>query len=64
MPATIELRIKGGKVNIEVSDVEDATCEQITKALEELGEVEEVQRKPEYYVELEGMEQKIYEDEE
>jgi len=63
MPAEIEVRIKNGKISIEVSGVDDATCADITQALESnLGEVEDIQRKPEYYIEMEGTEQRIYED--
>lgn len=65
MPAEIEVRIKNGKVSIEVSGVDDASCADITRALEQdLGEVEDIQRKPEYYVELDHMEEHIYEGEE
>jgi len=65
MPAEIEVRIKKGKIAIEVSGVDDASCADITRALEQdLGEVEEVQRKPEYYVELDGIENYQFEGEE
>ena len=65
MPATIEIFIKDGKINIEVSGVSDASCADITAALEkELGEVENVQHKPEYYVELDDIQNYAYEEEE
>lgn len=62
---TIEFRIsKDGKVAIDVSGVDDATCAEITKAYEiALGTVENVSRKPEYYVELEPTKQYVYDDE-
>lgn len=63
MPGTIEIRIKKGKINIDVDGVQDATCADITRCLENaLGTVDEVTRKPEYYVELDNMEQHIYEE--
>lgn len=65
MPAEIEVRIKNGKISIEVMGVSDGTCADITRALESaLGTVEEVQRKPEYYVELDGIKQEIHETDE
>ena len=65
MSAEIEIFIKDGKINIEVSGVEDATCTQITQALERaLGEVENIQHKPQFYNELDGIENYAYEDEE
>lgn len=55
MAAIVELIIKDGKVSIEVSGVNDASCAEITRALEEaLGMVESVQQKPEYFVALES----------
>lgn len=59
----IEIRIKNGKASVEAIGVEDASCSQLTKALiEALGDVEEVHEKPQYYIELEDMAQKIYEE--
>lgn len=65
MPGEILFKInRDGNVDIEVNDVEDASCAEITRAFEEaLGEVKEVQRKPNYYVELEGIENYQYESE-
>jgi hypothetical protein len=63
MAGTIEIRIKKGQIHMDVEGVHDATCADITKVLEQaLGVVEDVQRKPEYYVELDNLEQKIYEE--
>lgn len=63
MPAKIDIVIKDGKIALEVSGVEDASCEQLTKALEQaLGEVEEVNHKPEYWALLDPVEQFAYED--
>lgn len=65
MPAKIKFKIdRDGNVDIDVSGVEGASCADITRAFEEaLGEVKEVQRKPNFYVELEGTENHIYETE-
>jgi hypothetical protein len=66
MAATIEVRIsKNGKIKIDVIGATDASCSDLTRALEVgLGEVESVQRKPEYYVELDGIKQEIHETDE
>lgn len=54
--AVIEVKIKDGKIAIEVSGVEDASCAELTKTLQEqLGTTTDVQEKPEYFVELEDM---------
>jgi hypothetical protein len=51
---------KQNKVHIDVSGVEDASCEDITRAFEEaLGVKTDIQRKPNYYVELDTL--KVYE---
>jgi len=64
MSREITFRIdKAGNTHIDVQGVEDASCEEITRAFEEaLGTKVEVQRKPEYYVELDGI--KVYEGDE
>jgi hypothetical protein len=60
----IIIKIKDGKTHIEVTGVEDASCADITAALEQaLGEVEDVQRKPEYYTVLDDLTQEVDEDE-
>jgi imidazoleglycerol phosphate dehydratase HisB len=62
---TIRFRIdKKGEVHIDVEGVADATCEQLTKAFESAlgGEISDVQRKPNYYVELDELTQSLYED--
>ena len=65
MPGSIDIVIKDGKINIEVDGIEDASCAQLTQALERaLGTVEEVTHKPEYYVCLDEMELQAYEGEE
>jgi hypothetical protein len=62
--ATIEVRIKNGEAHIDVLGVTDASCAELTRHLESaLGTVEECQRKPEYYVELDGIKQYVQEDE-
>jgi Protein of unknown function (DUF2997) len=52
MPAKIEFRIsRDGEVKLEVSGVDGASCEQITKAFEDgLGVVTDVQKKSEYFL--------------
>lgn len=65
MPGMVNFRISAdGKVHIDVEGVHDATCEQLTKAFEDAlgGEIEDVQRKPEFYVCLDGVEQHVYEE--
>lgn len=66
MAGEILIRIdKNGEVHLDVEGVNDASCEQLTQAFEkELGTVEDVQHKPEFYVELDDIHQEIYEDEE
>ena len=66
MSTKIEFRIdKNGKVHIDVEGVEGASCEDITRSFEvALGTTEETQRKPEYYVELDTLEQFQHEGEE
>jgi hypothetical protein len=60
--AEIIVKIKKGKATFEVNGVQGQGCEQLTAALEEaLGTKEDIQRKPEYYVELDEMHQKLYE---
>lgn len=61
----IKVRIdKKGKTHIEVDGAEGQECETLTNALvRALGTVEDVQRKPEYYVELDEMHTKLYESE-
>lgn len=64
MPAEVEIRIKNGKISVDVAGVEGNSCEDITRALvDSFGEVDGVTRKPEYFVELDALEQKIFEDE-
>lgn len=63
MSATITIKIKDGKINLEVSGVDDASCADLTRELEnQLGLVEDIQRKPEYFVELDGIENYQYEE--
>lgn len=66
MPAEIIVKIgKDGKIKIDVLGATDASCADLTRALEVgLGDVESVQRKPEYYVELDGIKQEIHETDE
>ena len=60
--AEIIVRIKKGKTTFEVNGVEGQSCEALTAALEAaVGNKEDVQRKPEYFVELDELTQKIYE---
>lgn len=60
--AEIIVKIKKGKTSFEVNDVQGEGCEQLTAALEAaIGHKEDIQRKPEYYVELDEMHQKLYE---
>ncbi len=62
--ATIEVRIKEGKTSIEVSGVEDASCVDLTRILQEaLGTVENLQTKPEYFIEMEDMSISVHEGE-
>ena len=57
MAAYIDIVIKNGKVSIEVEGIEDASCADITRLLEEqLGIVDDVHQKPQYYQVLEEME--------
>ena len=57
---SITFVIKKGQVHIDVLDVHDASCMDISKAFEQaLGIVEDVQRKPEYYAILDDMQQKV-----
>lgn len=61
--AEIIVKIKKGKASFEVNNAQGSSCEQLTAALERaLGQTESVQRKPEYYVELDEMTQKIYQE--
>lgn len=65
MTGQIHFRIdKDGNVHMDVEGVQDASCEQLTRAFEDAlgGDIDEVQRKPEYYVELDHMEQHLYEE--
>ena len=65
MSTRVEIRIdKEGKTHIEVFGMEGQGCEDITRLLQEAlgGQVEDVQQKPEYFVELEGIEQEMYEE--
>ncbi len=57
--ATISFRIaKDASVNLEVSGTTGANCEQITRAFEDaLGTKVDSQQKPEYFVQLDGIEQ-------
>lgn len=61
MPKEITFKIHpGGRVEIEVDGVEDASCEQITKAFEEaLGIKVDTQFKPEYWNAHRGTEVKV-----
>ncbi len=54
----IEFRIdKHGEVNLEISGVTGAKCQELTKPFEDaLGIKVDSQNKPEFFVELEGME--------
>lgn len=65
MAGIIEVRIsKEGKINIEVSGIQDASCTQLTKVLEDaLGGDVERQTKPEYYNVLDDMQIKLMEGE-
>ena len=61
--AEIIIKIKKGKVSFEVNGAQGQSCEALTAALEKaIGAKEDVQRKPEYYVELDELTQKLYED--
>lgn len=63
--SSIEVRISKGKVSLEVGNVTDASCADITRALENaLGTVEEVSRKPEYFIELEPIKNELFESDE
>jgi 5'(3')-deoxyribonucleotidase len=64
MPATIEVFIsKDGKISIDVKGVEDASCVELTKVLQEsLGEVEDIDRKPQFYQELDSIKQYVNEE--
>lgn len=54
---------KDGTVTLEVENVEGKQCQNITKVLQEaLGVTVESELKPEYFIELESIEQKLYED--
>lgn len=58
----IQIVIKNGKIDMEVLGVSDASCSDLTQALSSaLGTVEDVQHKPEFYVELDGIKQEIHE---
>ena len=60
--AEIVIKIKKGKTTFEVNGVSGVKCEELTKALEQaVGKVEDVQRKPAFFVELDDIQQKIYE---
>ena len=60
--AEIIVKIKKGKTTFEVNGAEGVKCEELTRVLERaIGKVEDVQRKPNYYVELDELTQKIYE---
>jgi hypothetical protein len=58
---TIDFRIdKKGEVHIDVKCAEGVSCEAITKAFEDaLGGTVETQRKPEFYVEYDDLQQKV-----
>lgn len=67
MAGRILFRIdRNGDVHMDVQGVEDASCAQLTAAFEEAlgGEIADIQHKPEYYVELDGVENRQYEGEE
>ncbi len=57
--AQIQFRIsKSGDVNLEVSGTSGINCEQLTRAFEDaLGTKVDSQQKPEYFVQLDGIEQ-------
>ena len=61
----IEIIVKpGGKVDIDVMGVEDATCHELTADLiAELGVEISVEDKPQEYSELDGTQIHVYEDE-
>ena len=62
--AEIIIKIKKGKTTFEVNGAEGVKCEELTRVLEKaIGKVEDVQRKPAYFVELDSLEAKIYEGE-
>jgi len=62
--AKITVTIKNGKAHFDVDGVEGQGCEALTQAFIDAlgGDIEDVQRKPEYYVELDHMEQHLYEE--
>lgn len=66
MSAQIKVVIhKNGEVTTEVSGVTGSLCESITRALHEaLGGEVEVNFKPEHFVEISGIEQKVFENDE
>lgn len=54
--------LKGGKTSVEVNGVCNEDCKELTAPFEEaLGEVDDVQLKPEYYEEVEVAEQHVEE---
>ena len=56
------VKIKNGKTTFEVVGAEGKKCEELTAALERaIGQKESSQRKPEYYVELDELTQKLFE---
>ena len=60
--AEIIVKIKKGKTSFEVNGVEGASCEELTRTLQNaIGATEDTNRKPAYYVELDDITQKIYE---
>lgn len=58
---TLEFRIKkNGEVSIEGKNCTGETCSILSKPFEDaLGVVTDTQKKPEYYVELDGVEQRV-----
>ena len=61
--AEINLIIKDGKIIIDIDNVNDASCAELTASLEKaLGVVDEVSYKPQYFNELDGIEIQVSED--
>ena len=63
MAGTIKVRIdRENNVHIEVDGVEGTVCKDYTKNIElALGKQIDTEEKPNYFIELEGQKQKVYE---
>ena len=60
--AEIIIKIKKGKTTFEVNGVEGAGCEELTRELQNaVGSTEDINRKPNYFIQLDDLTQKIYE---